>query len=261
MKKPSPQPATLVELRDLLDKCFSISELDTLCFDLGVDPENLSGSTKSERSRGLIAYVLRRNMLDQLVELCNKYRPNTTWPKWDTNEVIPRSEFPYDGFQPESNGRHLKIFLCHGRPDKPKVDILYNQLTVDEFDPWFDSRKLLPGQDWEYEIRQALKSSDVVIICSSMSSVSRTGYVQKEIRIALDIALEQPQGAIFVIPLKFEPCELPDQLSKYQWINYWESDAYHLLVKSLRARAASLGLRPGTKDTIFEEKASPPNSY
>jgi hypothetical protein len=36
------------------------------------------------------------------------------------------------------------------------------------------------------------------------------GIIQKEIRKALDFADEKPQGAVFVIPAKLEPCEVPE---------------------------------------------------
>jgi hypothetical protein len=64
--------------------------------------------------------------------------------------------------------------------------------------------------------------------------------VQKEIRFALDRALEQPEGAIFLIPLKITPCDLPLRLKSFQWVNYYEENGYQNLVRALNARADSL---------------------
>ena len=35
---------------------------------------------------------------------------------------------------------------------------LYSRLTKDGVDAWFDKEKLLPGQDWELEIRKAVRA-------------------------------------------------------------------------------------------------------
>ena len=59
---------------------------------------------------------------------------------------------------PESK-RPLKVFLCHAHADRDPVpqgdDMrgLYTRLTKDGVDAWLDKAKLLPGQDWELEIR------------------------------------------------------------------------------------------------------------
>ena len=63
---------------------------------------------------------------------------------------------------------------------------------------------MLPGQEWEREISQAVRMSDVVIVSLSNRAISKTGYVHKEIRYALDVADEQPEGKVFLIPLRLE---------------------------------------------------------
>lgn len=93
-----------------------------------------------------------------------------------------------------NENRKLKVFLCHSKDDKPKVRELYHRLVADGFDPWFDEEKLMPGQEWDLEIRKAVRESDVVIVCLSKSSTTKAGYVQKEIRFALDVADEQLEG-------------------------------------------------------------------
>jgi hypothetical protein len=108
--------------------------------------------------------------------------------------------------------------------------------------PWLDEENLLPGQDWDLEITKAVRASDAVIVCLSRSSVSKAGYIQKEIKYALDVANEQPEGAIFLIPLRLEECELPESLKRWQWVNYFDENGYSRLMRALRYRASSLGL-------------------
>jgi formylglycine-generating enzyme required for sulfatase activity len=138
--------------------------------------------------------------------------------------------------------RRLKIFLCHASGDKPAVRDLYRRLCAAGFDPWLNEEKLLPGQDWQLEIPQAVRSSDAVIVCLSSRAVTKRGYVQKEIRYALDVADEQPEGAIFLIPLRLERCDVPHRLRRWQWVDLFHEKGYERLLRALRARAESLGL-------------------
>jgi hypothetical protein len=57
------------------------------------------------------------------------------------------------------------------------------------------------------------------------------------------VAEEQPEGAIFLIPLKLEECNIPERLSRWHWVNYFEDKGYGRLMRSLRFRANELGLR------------------
>ena len=50
-----------------------------------------------------------------------------------------------------------KVFIYHASADKIAVRELYQRLTKDGVDAWLDKEKLLPGQDWELEIRKAIK--------------------------------------------------------------------------------------------------------
>jgi len=134
----------------------------------------------------------------------------------------------------------LKIFLCHASEDKSIIRTLYDNLHADGFDPWFDEEHILPGQDWQREITKAVKQSDVVLVCLSSNSIKKTGYVQKEIKEVLDIADLQPEDTIFVIPVRLQECVVPDRLSKWQWVNLFESNGYEQLTRALRLRFSTL---------------------
>ena len=138
--------------------------------------------------------------------------------------------------------RLLRVFLCHSSTDKPAVRDLCRKLRTEGLDPWLDEEKLHPGQDWELEITKAVRASDVVLVCLSPTSVPKTGYVQKEIKLALDVADEQPEGSIFLIPVKLEDCDRPERLRRWQWVNLFEERGYEKLVRALRTRAADLGV-------------------
>lgn len=138
--------------------------------------------------------------------------------------------------------RHLRVFLCHASDDKPAVRKLYQQLQAVGIEPWLDEEELLAGEDWEYEIRKAVKATDVVIVCLSKGSINKTGFVQKEIKFALDVADEQPEGTIFIIPVRLEECVVPDRLHHFHWVNLFEEKGYENLMRALQKRAAELDL-------------------
>lgn len=144
----------------------------------------------------------------------------------------------------------LKVFLCHATMDKPAVRELYRYLKERKMDPWLDEKKLLGGQTWREEIPKAIFSSDAIIVCLSKNSIDKEGYIQTEIKSALDKAKEIPSGRIFVIPAKLEECGVPNELKDYQWVNLFEEDGYRRLMKSLRARAEEVG---ATKVSSMEQ--------
>ena len=137
----------------------------------------------------------------------------------------------------------LQVFLCHARPDKPKVRDLYRYLRGLELEVWFDEESLLPGQDWKSETEKAIRESDLVLVCLSSRSVDKVGYVQKEIRYALDYADEQPEDAAYIVPVKLEECEVPTRLARWHYVNLWETAGHDRLAQALSARAAQLGGR------------------
>jgi hypothetical protein len=164
------------------------------------------------------------------------YRDKVNWDhEQATYFTIPSERGQVDNILQLSNSefpRPLRAFLCHSHDDKREVHNLYRRLRADNIDPWLDEEKLLPGQEWNQEIRKAVREADVVIVCLSRGSISKAGYVQKEIKYALDIAEEQPDGEIFLIPLKLEQCEVPERLKNRQWVDYFEESGYSKLLKS-----------------------------
>ncbi|HEU4561643.1 MAG TPA: toll/interleukin-1 receptor domain-containing protein [Longimicrobium sp.] len=136
----------------------------------------------------------------------------------------------------------LRAFLCHASDDKPRVRALFEQLKEDGIEPWLDELNLLPGQRWEIEIPRALRMSHAVIICLSTRAVDKVGYINKEIKFALDAADEQPDGSMFLIPVKLEECKIPDRLKHFHVGNLYEPGGYSRLMNALELRANQLEL-------------------
>jgi CheY-like chemotaxis protein len=126
-----------------------------------------------------------------------------------------------------------RIFLCHAQADKPAVRELYRRLQHDGFKPWLDEKDLVGGQKWREEIPRAVRAADFVLVCLTQQAVTKEGYVQKEIKFALDIADEKPEGAIFLIPIKLAECSIPQRLSEFHCINLFDENGYNNLLRAL----------------------------
>jgi hypothetical protein len=139
--------------------------------------------------------------------------------------------------------RPLQVFLSHSSRDREKLQDIYERLMDSGIDVWISDENLIPGQDWQSEITKAVKTSDVVLLFLSNNALTRDGYFQKEIRLALEVAEQKPDGVIYIVPVRLEDCSVPEKVSRYHWINYFEDRAYAQLVRTLVAKAESLGLR------------------
>jgi len=160
---------------------------------------------------------------------------------------------------PETN-RPLKVFLCHAHADREAVRALYSRLVKDGVDAWFDKEKLLPGQDWELEIRKAVREADVVVVCLS-KQFNQAGFRQKEVRLALDTAMEKPEGEIFIIPARLEECDNLESLRKWHVVDLFEENGSELLMRALRVQANKVGIEieaRNKKTTITETISSSP---
>ena len=77
---PSFNALQLKQLRQLLTKHFSLEELRTLSFDLGIDFDEIGGETKSAKVREFIRYAERQGRLDDLLAEAAAARPALPWP-------------------------------------------------------------------------------------------------------------------------------------------------------------------------------------
>jgi formylglycine-generating enzyme required for sulfatase activity len=133
-----------------------------------------------------------------------------------------------------TNQAKPRIFLCHASEDKERVRELYHQLKEAGYHPWLDKYDLLPGQNWRAEIKKILSNPyNLVVVCLSKNSITKRGTVQREIKWALDVLEEMPEGAIYLIPARLEDCQVPEQLEDLHWADLFEPDGFEYLIRSL----------------------------
>jgi hypothetical protein len=136
-----------------------------------------------------------------------------------------------------------RIFLCHASEDKAQVREVYQRLrAIDGFEPWLDEEDILPGQEWAREIPRALQTSDFILIFLSRTSVAKRGYVQREMKQALDVWQEFPEGTIHTIPVRLDDCEIPDQFRRYHYANLFDPRGFDRLVQGLQLGLEQRGI-------------------
>ena len=117
-----------------------------------------------------------------------------------------------------------KIFLSYAHIDLGYAKKIYDDLTRYGLEIWFDKESLLPGQDWEKEIRKAIRESDFFIALLSDKCLSKRGFVHLELKFSFEIVAKYfPEDTgIFVIPVRLDDCKPSDayeRLGKLHWID------------------------------------------
>lgn len=115
----------------------------------------------------------------------------------------------------------MQIFISYAREDYQVAKRLFDSLKrIPGITPWLDKENLLPGMDWEYGIMVALEESRYIVIILSTNSVSKSGFVRREIKEALKRLDTFPPGSIFIIPARINDCVPNDsELKKLQWVD------------------------------------------
>src|SRR5262249_23280577 len=73
-----------------------------------------------------------------------------------------------------------------------------------------------------------------ILIFFSQNSVAKRGYVQREMKLALDTWEEVPEGQIHTIPIRLDPCQIPERFSKFQWVDLFREGGFQRMVRAIR---------------------------
>ncbi len=112
------------------------------------------------------------------------------------------------------------VFISYAREDIETAKRLYGDLKSHKINAWLDVDNLLPGQNWRAEIKKTILNSTFFIALLSSNSVSKRGYVQKELSKAIDVLDELPESKIFLIPARINECQYShDKLNDIHWVD------------------------------------------
>jgi hypothetical protein len=119
-------------------------------------------------------------------------------------------------------------FISYVREDERRVDRLQKLLEANGVPVWRDTARLLPGEDWKKEIRQAIAADNLAFIaCFSKNSETREKSHQRdELLLAIEqLRLRSPDRP-YLIPVRFDDCPIPDweigrgqTLRSLQWVD------------------------------------------
>jgi CheY-like chemotaxis protein len=131
--------------------------------------------------------------------------------------------------------RRAKVFIAHAHEDSSEAIAIYDGLRAAGVQPWLDKLDLRPGDEWAREIPRQIKTSDAVVVCLSATTQNKRGYVQKEFRLALDEVERLPPGRIFIIPVRLDNIQVPEEFAAYHYVDYTAADLIRQIVTSLPA--------------------------
>jgi len=127
-----------------------------------------------------------------------------------------------------------EVFISYAKEDLKHALLLARVLRGEGIRVWIDVEELQPGENWELGIGKAIHTCRFIIVLLSSKSIAKRGYVQKEIRAALDIADTMPEDQVYIVPARLEECPVPDRLRRWQWLNLFEESDKRKLIDSLK---------------------------
>lgn len=87
---------------------------------------------------------------------------------------------------------------------------------------WFDKDDLVAGEDWDRARGLALREADVIVVLCAAQTTERNGVYQREINEALSLRNDRRLGVVYIIPVRIEEAPLPPELSRLQYVDYFE---------------------------------------
>jgi hypothetical protein len=113
--------------------------------------------------------------------------------------------------QGENKSGQRHAFLSYVHEDKERVDKLQEALEAVGVSVWRDTKDLWPGQNWEDQIRGAIKSESLAFIaCFSEHTAARTKSFQNaELVLAADEYRLRPPSTEWLLPVRFSECSVP----------------------------------------------------
>lgn len=128
-----------------------------------------------------------------------------------------------------------QIFLSYAREDKSQVDKLYEELSKAGYAAWQDTRRIVIGVPLKKTIRKAIKESDFFMPCLSINSCDKEGFIQREIKQALDIWQEKNSNTVYILPVRLDKdAKVPEEFEDLAYINLFEPDGMSRLIEDLQ---------------------------
>ena len=116
----------------------------------------------------------------------------------------------------------MKVFLSYPSEHPATAREVATFIRSTGVDCWFDKDDLVAGEDWDRARNLALKGADVVVILCASQTTERNGVYQREINEALRALDDRRLGVVYIIPVRIEDAPLPPELSRLQYVDYFD---------------------------------------
>ncbi|MFO7662190.1 MAG: AAA-like domain-containing protein [Chloroflexota bacterium] len=192
------------QLTNQINDYFSVGELKTLCFELGIVYDDLVGPTKTNIIEDLVGRFQRFGEIPRLVSLCQSKRSHLVWTY------------------------QARLFICYKRYaaiDSALANILASALTEEGHQPFID-KSMRVGTTWLDEIDHQLSQSDYLIVLLSNQSAD-SEMVQQEVYRAYEYRRTQGWPIILPIRIQFDgmlPYSIAAFINARQYL-VWTSEA------------------------------------
>lgn len=124
-------------------------------------------------------------------------------------------------------------FISYAKEDIKQVTAISSDLSDNGILPWFDKEMLLPGDDWQNRIEQAIEEADYFLLFMSSQTIDRNGFKNRELQIALYQQSLRPEGKKFIIPILINDCKPPRDLSRLHWVKTTDEDWFKKILKAI----------------------------
>ena len=135
-----------------------------------------------------------------------------------------------------------RIFIIYSHKDKDKAREITAKLREMGYNPWLDEEEIIPGQNWNKVIKQAIENSAVALFLSSSNTATGDSAVLNEIKAARDVLRARDDSHSPIIPVLLEESKLPKELAQIHAVKLYESDGIAQLHKGLQYLLSSESL-------------------
>jgi hypothetical protein len=158
------------------------------------------------------------------------------------------------------------VFLSYCREDYEEAQRLRENLEDNGIPVWVD-QNIVPGEHWKKALNIAIDDSDAFLLCLSKQAVGRRkSWIYRETRYAIasryafDKYREYKPDEIYIIPVRFSECDIPDlqidhfnTLNDLEWVDLFpieqRTPQLRRLVETLKT-ALQLPTKSSRKDEV-----------
>lgn len=133
----------------------------------------------------------------------------------------------------ERQRMNKKIFFIYSHKDREKALELAKKLKEKGYNPWIDELEVIPGQNWNKAIMQAIERSSIAIYLCSKNTEGASGFIGKETKFAMEVLRATREAHSPIIPVYLEESYLPEELADIHGVKLYEDGGLDKLEKGL----------------------------